>query len=39
VPGRLPASLKRFENVTLKLWDKHGIKQAALWTTLIGASN
>ena len=24
---------------TLKLWDKHGIKQAGFWTTLIGDSN
>jgi NIPSNAP protein len=39
VPGRLPALLKRFENVTLKLWDKHGIRQAGFWTTLIGDSN
>ena len=29
----------RFENTTLKLWDKHGIKQAGFWTTLIGDSN
>ena len=39
LPGRLPALLKRFENVTLKLWDKHGIKQAGFFTTLIGESN
>ena len=39
IPGRLPALLKRFENVTLKLWEKHGIKQAGFFTTLIGASN
>jgi hypothetical protein len=39
VPGRLPALLARFQNVTLKLWDKHGIKQAGFWTTLIGDSN
>jgi hypothetical protein len=39
VPGRLPALLQRFENVTLKLWEKHGIKQAGFWTTLIGESN
>jgi NIPSNAP len=39
VPGRLPALLKRFENVTLKLWDKYGIKQAGFFTTLIGDSN
>jgi hypothetical protein len=39
LPGRLPALLKRFENTTLKLWDKHGIKQAGFFTTLIGESN
>jgi hypothetical protein len=39
LPGRLPALLKRFEDVTLKLWEKHGIKQAGFFTTLIGESN
>ena len=39
VPGRLPALLARFETHTLKLWDKHGIRQAGFWTTLIGESN
>src|SRR3954453_21176253 len=39
LPARLPALLKRFEDVTLKLWDKHGIKQAGFFTTLIGESN
>lgn len=39
VPGRLPALLKRFENTTLKLWDKHGIRQAGFFTTLVGESN
>ena len=39
VPGRLPALLQRFQDVTLKLWDKHDIKQAGFWTTLIGESN
>lgn len=39
LPGRLPALLKRFDTLTLKLWDKHGIKQAGFFTTLIGASN
>ena len=39
VPGRLPALLKRFETITLKIWEKHGIKQAGFWTTLIGNSN
>jgi hypothetical protein len=39
VPGRLPALLSRFANTTLTLWEKHGIKQAGFWTTLIGDSN
>jgi hypothetical protein len=39
VPGRLPALLKRFDTITLKLWEKHGIKQAGFWTTLIGEHN
>ncbi len=39
VPGRLPALLKRFETVTLRLFEKHGIRQAGFWTTQIGESN
>ena len=39
VPGRLPALLKRFDTITLKLWEKHSIRQAGFWTTLIGESN
>ena len=39
IPGRLPALLKRFEEQTLKIWDKHGIKQAGLWTVLVGEGN
>ena len=39
VPGRLPALLKRFETVTLGMWEKHGIRQAGFWTTLVGESN
>jgi hypothetical protein len=39
VPGRLPDLLKRFETITLKLWEKHGIKQAGFFTTLVGESN
>jgi hypothetical protein len=39
VPGRLPALLKRFETKTLALWEKHGIRQAGFFTTLIGESN
>jgi NIPSNAP len=39
LPGRLPDLLKRFETITLKLWEKHGIRQAGFWTTVIGGSN
>ncbi len=39
VPGRLPALLKRFETVTLGMWEKHGIRQAGFWTTAVGESN
>mgnify|MGYP000862335283 CR=1 FL=1 len=39
LPGRLPALLKRFETVTLDLWNKHGIRQAGFWTVAIGGSN
>jgi hypothetical protein len=39
LPGRLPALLKRFETNTLRIWEKHGIRQAGFWTTMVGASN
>ena len=39
VSGRLPDLLNRFQTITLKLWEKHGIRQAGFWTTLIGPSN
>ena len=39
LPGRLPALMKRFDMLTLKLWEKHGIKQAGFFTTLVGESN
>jgi len=39
VPGRLPALLKRFDTITLKLWEKHGIRQAGFWTVAVGESN
>jgi len=39
VPGRLPAVLQRFQNHTLRIWQRHGIRQAGFWTTLIGESN
>ena len=39
VSGRLPALLKRFETITLKIWERHGIRQAGFWTVAIGESN
>lgn len=39
VPGRMPALNLRFELFTLKLWEKHGIRQVGFWTTVIGKDN
>ena len=39
VPGRMPALLSRFENETLRIWEKHGILQAGFWTMLVGESS
>jgi hypothetical protein len=37
--GRMPALLRRFETATLPIWQKHGIRQAGFWTTIIGESS
>ena len=39
VPGRLAALISRFQNQTLRIWEKHGIRQVGFWTTLVGESN
>lgn len=39
VPGRLPDLLKRFQTITLALFERHGIRQAGFWTVLVGESN
>lgn len=39
VPGRLPDLSRRFETITTRLWEKHGIRQVGFWTVLIGESN
>ena len=36
IPGKLPALLSRFENHTLKIWEKHGIRPLGFWTVLVG---
>jgi len=38
-PGKLPALLKRFEEVTLGIWERFGIRQAGFWTVEVGESN
>ena len=39
VPGRMPDLLARFNNHTLNIWAKHGIRQVGFWTTLVGESS
>ena len=39
LPGRMPDLLKRFDTITLKIWERHGIRQAGFWTVLVGESN
>jgi hypothetical protein len=39
VPGKLPALLDRFATITLKIWERHGIRQAGFWTVAIGDHN
>ncbi|HEV7718239.1 MAG TPA: NIPSNAP family protein [Arsenicitalea sp.] len=39
MPGRMPDLLNRFQAHTLRIWEKHGIRQAGFWTTLVGDSN
>ena len=37
--GKLPELLNRFETITLKIWERHGIRQAGFWTVAIGENN
>ena len=39
LPGRLPALLRRFQETTLGIWERHGIRQAGFWTVLVGDGN
>ena len=39
LPGRLPALLDRFRTVTLAMFEKHGFKPLAFFTTKIGQSH
>jgi hypothetical protein len=35
----MPDLNKRFETITLKIWERLGIKQVGFWTVQIGESN
>jgi hypothetical protein len=39
VPGRLPDLHRRFRDLSLRLFEKHGLKQIGLWTADTGESN
>jgi hypothetical protein len=39
VPGRMPDIQKRFNDVTMRLFEKHKIKVVGFWETVIGESN
>jgi hypothetical protein len=39
VPGRLPALHRRFGEITLPLFQKHGIAVVGFWDTVVGTSN
>ncbi|MBI1736838.1 MAG: NIPSNAP family protein [Candidatus Rokubacteria bacterium] len=39
VPGRMPDIQRRFNDVTMRLFDRHKIKVVGFWETVIGESN
>ncbi len=39
VPGKMGALNDRFQKITLKLFEKHGIKVVGFWEAVIGTSN
>ncbi len=39
VPGKMAALHNRFRNITLNLFQRHGIKVVGFWEAVIGASN
>lgn len=39
VPGGLPALLQRFEDTTLRIWERVGLRPLGFFTTLVGPSN
>ncbi len=39
LPGRLPVLHQRFQDASLAIWARHGIRQIGFFTTLVGPSN
>jgi len=39
VPGKMNALHDRFQKITLKLFEKHGIKVVGFWEVIVGTSN
>ena len=39
MPGRMPDIQRRFADITLNLFKKHGIRVVGFWETVIGESN
>lgn len=39
VPGRIGALNNRFQNVTLRLFERHGIRAVGFWQDAIGITN
>src|SRR5256712_12129244 len=39
MPGRMPDIQRRFAEITLNLFKKHGIRVVGFWETVIGESN
>ena len=39
LPGKLPALNDRFAKITLRYFEKHGIKVVGFWTDVIGRTN
>jgi hypothetical protein len=39
LPGRLPNLLQRFENHTLRIWERHQIRQVGFFTTVVGPNS
>ena len=39
VPGKIGAVHDRFQKITLKMFEKHGIKAVGFWEAVVGTSN